>query len=165
MRASIRSASVPLTTCAKCTIIGARGPKPRPDSNMSAASSLTLRSRLHLRSIGMKPPSPGRCFFVQVMGGCPKSPVAGAFVSNGGPSGTRAFAPRIRTPPSQARSGETLKTRHRRVSPTRFHLIGSSPCEGVGNEKAPLPGLSIQMVDRRGLEPRTLGLRVPCSTN
>ena len=34
-----------------------------------------------------------------------------------------------------------------------------------GKEKAPLLGLDFEMVDRRGLEPRTLGLRVPCSTN
>ena len=31
------------------------------------------------------------------------------------------------SPPSQARSGETLKTRHWRVFFTRFHLIGSNP--------------------------------------
>ena len=34
-----------------------------------------------------------------------------------------------------------------------------------GKEKAPFLGLDFEMVDRRGLEPRTLGLRVPCSTN
>ena len=35
----------------------------------------------------------------------------------------------------------------------------------TAKKKAPLLGLDFEMVDRRGLEPRTLGLRVPCSTN
>ena len=39
----------------------------------------------------------------------------------------RVFAIQIRTPPPQARSGETLQTRHWRVCLTRFHLIGSIP--------------------------------------
>ena len=38
-----------------------------------------------------------------------------------------AFAARTPTPPSQARSGEFLKTCHRHVFLTEFHLIGSSP--------------------------------------
>ena len=42
----------------------------------------------------------------------------------GGEAGIRVFASRIRTPPSQARSGETLKTRHRRVFLTILTAFG-----------------------------------------
>ena len=45
----------------------------------------------------------------------------------GAGNGTPAFAARTPTPPLQARSGEFLKTCHRHVFLTEFHLIGSSP--------------------------------------
>ena len=67
------------------------------------------------------------------------------------------------TPPSQARSGEMLKTRHWRVFALRaspsgphFHLIGSSP---AGGNRAP----GIKMARPAGFEPATDGLEVRCS--
>ena len=45
----------------------------------------------------------------------------------GADNGVPAFAARTPTPPSQARSGEFLKTCHWHVFLTEFHLIGSSP--------------------------------------
>ena len=57
-----------------------------------------------------------------------KTTFAGGLNSHGGPSGTPVFrSAKKPNPPSQARSGETLKTCHRHVFLTRFHLIGSSP--------------------------------------
>ena len=49
----------------------------------------------------------------------------------------RVFASQIRTPPSQARSGETLKTCHWHVFLTRFHLIGSNPCDSTDEAYRP----------------------------
>ena len=48
--------------------------------------------------------------------------------------GDSGFAYAKPTPPSQARSGETLLRRHRRLSLTRFHLIGSSPRLNVAED-------------------------------
>ena len=55
----------------------------------------------------------------------------------GGEAGIHASASRTPTPPSQARSGENLKTCHRHVFLTVFHLIGSNPCEVSEKEKVP----------------------------
>ena len=50
------------------------------------------------------------------------------------------------TPPSQARSGEFLKTLHWSVFSTEFHLIGSNPWEFPGNEKAPAVARAVDSV-------------------
>ena len=56
-----------------------------------------------------------------------KKPLYWGFDAKWWTVGDSGFACAKPTPPSQARSGETLLRRHRRLSLTRFHLIGSSP--------------------------------------
>ena len=90
-----------------------------------------------------------------------KAPVAGALSSDGGPSGTRVFASRIRTPPSQAQSGEFLKTCHWHVFLTEFHLIGSSPCEADITRKAPVAGALSSDGGPSGTRTPDLGIKSP----
>ena len=75
-------------------------------------------------------------------------------VSNGRGGGTRAFALRTRTPPSQARSGENLKTCHWHVFLTVFHLSGSSPTVDLRRRFRVL--MLLVMVGAVGLEPTSL---------
>ena len=68
---------------------------------------------------------------------------------------SRCAAP---TPPSQARSGETLLRRHRRLRLTRFHLIGSNPtsrcrCAISKRKEPPSLGAHTFMAEEVGFEP------------
>ena len=79
--------------------------------------------------------------------------------------GTRAFASRNRTPPSQARSGVCLKTRHRRVSSTANHLIGSSPTGTSPNRPYPRRRLLVGAVGLEPTSPRAEDFKSPASAN
>ena len=72
------------------------------------------------------------------------------------------------TPPSQARSGEMLKTRHWRVFALRaspsgphFHLIGSNPVNlsAANKKQVGFPTCPISLVEMTGFEPATPTLR------
>ena len=73
---------------------------------------------------------------------------------HGGPCGTRVFAPRIRNPPSQARSGEFLKTVRWTVFLTEFHLIGSIPLPRTQNDAHRMMSVAVIKMERvTGIEP------------
>ena len=78
---------------------------------------------------------------------------------------TRAFASRNRTPSSQARSGVCLKTRHRRVSSTANHLIGSSPTGTSPNRPYPRRRLLVGAVGLEPTSPRAEDFKSPASAN
>ena len=78
---------------------------------------------------------------------------------------TRAFASRNRTPPSQARSRVCLKTRHRRVSSTANHLIGSSPTGTSPNRPYPRRRLLVGAVGLEPTSPRAEDFKSPASAN
>ena len=67
-----------------------------------------------------------------------------------------AFAARTPTPPSQARSGEFLKTCHWHVFLTEFHLIGSSPRRKALSNSSVVFFLFSKLVGAEGLEPSRL---------
>ena len=95
-----------------------------------------------------------------------KAPVAGALDSKWWTVGDS----RIRCADAHPSLASSVGRNPENVPPARF-LNGFPPHRFEsprvhGNKKGPRCGsLGFQMVDRRGLEPRTLGLRVPCSTN
>ena len=99
---------------------------PTPPSQARSGETLLRRhrrlrlARFHL--IGSNPTSWCRCAISKRK----EPPSLGAHTFMAEEVGFRSrFA--VPTPPSQARSGETLLRRHRRLRLTRFHLIGSNP--------------------------------------
>ena len=83
-------------------------------------------------------------------------------------TGFRLRLRRRPTPPSQARSGEFLKTCRRHVFPTEFHLIGSNPVSRAPNKTKSRTSswtCDISMVECTGFEPVTSWLPAMRSTN
>ena len=69
-------------------------------------------------------------------------------------------------PPSQAQSGEFLKTLHWSVFLTEFHLIGSSPCSCSNGKRQRVCSVAARLSMERvtGLEPANTSLGSSCLT-
>ena len=72
----------------------------------------------------------------------------------------------LKTPRKAMRETAVTAQAEETAATAAAETVGGTVVEKpTGHEKTSQLEGRIQMVDRRGLEPRTLGLRVPCSTN